>query len=353
MSRVPDERLTVLVTGAAGVVGSLLVRELHGKCDIVALAHKSPVTHPDVITVHGDMTKPRLGLARAVYGELARRVDVVVHSAGLTNFSAPIDRHRTSNVVGTERVLEFVLASGAALHHVSTAYAMIAAPEARVAIEPSNVIHAYVTTKHQADDLVRASGVAASLYRPSNVIGDSRTGEISRSQMVPRMANDLLRSRYPFVPARPSAVLDLVPADVCGDAIARSVLAGTIGADHWLTYGKDSLSISEIVDVVAEFGAEIGRSVRRPLVVDPDDEEAVAAALAQLPARLRLPVRVMYSKLLGLSDALTAGGTFPSSLPLLAERHDLPIPDLRDALKLGLRFVVANGRRRRPTLARA
>ena len=44
----------------------------------------------------------------------------------------------------------------------------------------------------------------------------------------------------------------------------------------------------------------------------------------------------MYRRLLELSDAMSAGGTFPSSLDALEQRYSIQIPDLREAITRGL-----------------
>lgn len=58
---------TILVTGASGVVGSALLRELDGH-PVIALTHHKPVA---TRSVRGDITKPWLGLRPREYRELA------------------------------------------------------------------------------------------------------------------------------------------------------------------------------------------------------------------------------------------------------------------------------------------
>jgi hypothetical protein len=73
--------------------------------------------------VDGDVTKPALGLAPEVRQRLARSVDVVVNSSGLTDFNPDLRDALATNVRATAHVLDFIRESDhAALLHLSTCY---------------------------------------------------------------------------------------------------------------------------------------------------------------------------------------------------------------------------------------
>lgn len=328
------DRPTILVSGASGVVGSALLREL-GDAEAIGLVHSGRLAVERVEALRADVSAPLLGLGERDYRELVARTDVVIHSAGLTDFSAPAHRHHAINVVGTERILELASAAGAPLHHISTSWVRAMEDDAPLRLQPGNAIHAYVDSKVTAERLVEASGVPHSFYRPSNLIGDSRTGKVGPSQFIPQLTLETLRGRLPLLPARPGARLDMVPDDVCGRAIAACALAGEVGSTHWLTYGPASPTIPELVEICAEYARDTGRSFTPPAVVDPDRPDEVAAQLERLPSRQR----GLFPWLVELSAGITAGGVFPTSLATLGERYELPVPDLRDALRRGLAFL--------------
>ena len=76
-----------------------------------------------VEVVEGDVSKPGLGLAPEVRQRLARSVDVVVNSSGLTDFNPDIREALAMNVRATSYVLDFLAESDhAALLHLSTCY---------------------------------------------------------------------------------------------------------------------------------------------------------------------------------------------------------------------------------------
>ena len=318
---------TVLVTGASGVIGGALLHELRG-VDMIGLVHSGELSHEDAESVRADVTRPRFGLPEKRYRELAARTDVIVHSAGLVTFGLPEDRYWDINVRGTEHLLEFAVAAGAPVHHVGTAFVQSFADDAPIKLERSNAVWAYVASKIESDRLFAASGVPHSVFRPPNLIGDSRTGEMARKQFVTQIASDALRGRFPFLPARPGSRFDMVPQDLCGRAIAAVLEADDLGSEWWVAYGEGALTVEELMEEIERFGHRIGAELRLPRLIDPDDSEAIEAAIEPLGA----VGRTMYQRLLELTDAMNAGGVFPSSLDVLTERYGVQVPDLREAV---------------------
>jgi long-chain acyl-CoA synthetase len=73
--------------------------------------------------VEGDVSQPDLGLEEGVRARLAQSLDLVVNSAGLTDFNPDLRDAVSSNVESAEHLLNFVRASDhAALMHLSTCY---------------------------------------------------------------------------------------------------------------------------------------------------------------------------------------------------------------------------------------
>jgi len=73
--------------------------------------------------VEGDVSHPGLGLDEGVRVRLARSLDLVVNSAGLTDFNPDLRDAVSSNVESAEHLLDFIRGSDhAALMHLSTCY---------------------------------------------------------------------------------------------------------------------------------------------------------------------------------------------------------------------------------------
>jgi len=92
------------------------LQEIHGRGLGKFLKEKIEV-------VEGDVSAPGLGLEAATQERLAKSLDVVVNSAGLTDFNPDLRDALSSNVDSTLHLVEFLRSSDhAALMHLSTCY---------------------------------------------------------------------------------------------------------------------------------------------------------------------------------------------------------------------------------------
>ncbi|WP_020661765.1 SDR family oxidoreductase [Amycolatopsis benzoatilytica] len=185
---------TYFVTGATGFLGKRLVARLLARRDtaavhvlvrntsrerLAALARDWPNSDRLVPAV-GDLTEPLLGLDPAGYDG----VDHVVHLGAVYDLTADEAANRSANVEGTRNVLAFAAAAGAGLvHHVSSI--AVAGDHAGRFTEADfdlgqSFSSPYHATKFEAEKLVRAAGLPFRVYRPSAVVGDSRTGEMDK-----------------------------------------------------------------------------------------------------------------------------------------------------------------------------
>ena len=306
--RFPWARRTILLTGASGVVGQAVLPRLRSipQTEVVCLVHRAPVL--GVPCVKGDLTQPRLGLSDAEYSSLVRRVDVVVHSAAVTDFNRTDGSLEATNIGGTEQVVALAEAAGAPLYHVSTAFL-----DAEADGERGRTAASYAASKRAGEEIVRAAAVPHTILRPSVVIGDSRSGYVGSFQGLYLVASAVLSGFVPIIPFDATWPIDLVPSDVVADAIATAVAAEVAGGELWLTAGDRALSVGRAVGHVVEFGRRIGVEVDPPRFVPPEmfDRLIGPVFLEALPRRIRLTVTRLldvFAVYLARKDAM------PSSL---------------------------------------
>jgi len=147
---------TIFLTGGSGFVGTALREQLAGSAWSLRGVLRNPAgSGAGDGFVAGDLLEPDS------YRAALEGADAVVHLAALTGKAAPADYARV-NVEGTRKLIEACKQAGVAqLIHVST----IAAGYA------DQRHYAYAQSKAEAERLVRESGLAFTIVRPTVVLG--------------------------------------------------------------------------------------------------------------------------------------------------------------------------------------
>ncbi|MGW3656561.1 SDR family oxidoreductase [Streptomyces sp. NPDC005151] len=328
-------RRTVLLTGASGVVGRSILRErTPAGPRIISASHSAPIPEAEEPPVALDMTAERFGLDADSHAALAAEVDVVIHSAGLTEWGLTAERYEPINVEGTRRVVEFAEQAGATIHFMSTAFVAALAQDAPVPLGEENVCRNYIRSKHRAEQLLRDSGLPHTIFRPTNLIGDSMTGWTSQGQIVQLMSDWIGRGRAPFIPAHPGIRMDFVPQDLLSKAVLRAIELGDEQGEFWVTYGEEAMNIETCLQLMAKHAAGRGRSLNLPPVVNADELEPDAIAKTPPMTRSYLSVLRDVSEVTRCS-----GGVLPTSMPELRERYGIPRVDDTAAYLASLEYA--------------
>ncbi|HEY0448158.1 SDR family oxidoreductase [Actinophytocola sp.] len=323
---------TILLTGASGVIGRAVAEQLRPH-RVIGLVH-SDTDLPDMHEVlRGDLAEPRLGLSQWDWDRLADEVDVIVHSGALTEWGQPWPRYESINIGGTRRVIELARAADAPVHYVSTCFVHAIERDELGKLGPDNVVRPYIRSKLDSERLLQDSGVPWNIYRPTNLVGDSRTGASSQPQIVQAMSDWFCRGKAPFFPAHKGNLVDVIPLDVTAIAIARAVLADNLGHLHWLTYGADAMTVAQAQEILVAHSAANGKEIPRVPIVDP--RLPLPVPLADVPATSRTFLKV----LIDVSEVTHAcGGVLPTSMRELVEELDVPMPSDQDAYRRSLTY---------------
>jgi NADH dehydrogenase len=240
--------MKVFLTGGTGFVGSEVLRQLvasgHAVRALVREGSEGKLeTLKNVEVYTGDVTD-----ASSLVGAL-EHCDAVIHLVGIIReFPGRGVTFQKTHVTATENILEACKEQGGSRYlHMSS----------NGAREHGST--AYHRTKWQAEELVRASGLDWTIFRPSLIFGPG-------SEFVGMLA-DLIR-RLPVVPVIGSGQYRMQPVAVT--QVATSFVKAlerteTIGSIYHLG-GGESYSYDEILDLTAQaLGKQKAAKMHQPL----------------------------------------------------------------------------------------
>ncbi len=293
-----------LVTGFPGFIGKRLVHRLAGDLRggdrlILLVQAKNARAAAEALgasgveraeVVQGDLEQMHLGLSGAEFKAIARDVTDLWHLAARSHLGTDRAEMRRVNVEGTRNVLDLALSARRLrrLSHFSTAY--VCGDRVGVILEEELAMgqrfhNPYEETKFQAELLVRRAQaeIPATVFRPSIVVGDSRTGEIDRFEGPYALAILLVASPVAVplpLPGDAVAPLNVVPVDFVVEA-ARAIAENPAGAGRTVhLVDPCPLSARRVYEMIAERAGK-----RLPPVSVP---ARVFEALLQLPLLERL-----------------------------------------------------------------
>ncbi|MBI5122865.1 SDR family oxidoreductase [Candidatus Roizmanbacteria bacterium] len=202
---------TIFLTGATGFVGSYLTYEFLKQGYALKLLIRDKkisaeerlekslsylIKEPGEYTklkdnfeiIHGDITCDNLGIKPRIHKRLQSEVDIVFHNAALTSFEeSKSGELKRNNLKGTRNVLDFTLKlKNPEFHYMSTAY--ICGQNNGVFSEDDldagqSFNNPYEESKFRAEKLINKYRerffLKTAVYRPSIIVGDSKTGKTS------------------------------------------------------------------------------------------------------------------------------------------------------------------------------
>jgi nucleoside-diphosphate-sugar epimerase len=268
----------VFFTGFPGFLGSeLLPRILQRRADAVAHC----LVQPKFAALARERAAGFGERVRIIEGDITSRLsgdpdDVVEiwHLAAVYDLAVSESLGRRVNVDGTKHVLDFAERCGALerLHYVSTCY-VSGRHEGRFREDDLEVSQSfnnfYESTKYLAEVEVRKRrGLPVTIYRPSVVVGDSRTGATQKFDGPYFVMQWILRqprgfSLLPVVGRPANHRFNVVPRDFIIEAIDYlSANPASLGRCYHLA-DPAPLTVDETINVIAE--ATEHRVVRIPL----------------------------------------------------------------------------------------
>jgi len=260
-----DERFVLLVRGdKRGSPRQRLHRILESRYD----EGRVEAFKKRIDLVPGDITWERFGMDDRAYEALAGSVDRIIHSAASVVFNHPLEQARTINVKGTETILDFAESCHAKgilkrVDYIGTAY--VAGDRSGLVLEDEldkgqSFHNTYEQTKFEAETLVRErmKNLPLTIYRPSIIVGDSKTGRTSSFNVMYFPLKIYARGIWRSIPGNPGSKVDIVPVDyICEALDIISSREDTIGHCYHLTASGRASTMGTVTKMAADyFGAK-------------------------------------------------------------------------------------------------
>ena len=277
---------TIFITGATGNVGAKLVAQILQNdlnAHLVLLIRSQSTVEGEqrvmeavqmvspeidysqarrrIEVVCGDVSMDKLGFSDWEYSKFAEEVTHIIHSAATTQFNLPLECAHQVNVVGTKNVMEFAKMAQHAgnlnkVAHISTAYVC---GNLEGTIYENNTAkgdgfsNSYEHTKWVAEQLVRdmMGQLPVMIFRPSIVVGDSRTGRTIKFNVLYTPLYYMWRGYVKALPCAPDAPVDVVSADFVAESITHIFLTSeqAVGKTFHIVAGSGkAASIEEIAE---------------------------------------------------------------------------------------------------------
>lgn len=244
------EPKAILLTGATGFLGAYLLEELLQKtsADIYCLVRCSDIEegknrlqknlefyslwqddfNSRIIPIVGDLGKPLFGLSQLAFNELAAIIDIIYHNGAWVNSARPYSTLKPVNVLGTQEVLRLASREQTKfVHFVSTLGVFLGDNREEIGriteIDSPNFVNlqgGYRQSKWVAEQLVMVAqkrGLPACIYRPSRIIGNSKTGINGNFQdfLCILLKGCIQLKKFPDL----NTQIDIVPVDYVSRAI--------------------------------------------------------------------------------------------------------------------------------------
>lgn len=263
--------MRVLLTGATGLLGSVLLHELlSARHEVLVLARGRDGLPPaarvlSILSALGMVNGiERLRVVEGGADDLGTELacsgvpDAVVHAAAAVKFSSTLEELLSSNVESTRELLRALdaMAPESHFHYISTAY--VCGDRAGVCREDEGDLgqgfrHPYERSKLTAEALVREACARAgrpfTVYRPSIIMGSSRDGASANfnglAQFLKVLDIHARRCRSAGGGARAArihcaagATKNIVPVDWVASSLRRLVEEPRPGATYHLTHPR-------------------------------------------------------------------------------------------------------------------
>jgi nucleoside-diphosphate-sugar epimerase/pimeloyl-ACP methyl ester carboxylesterase len=265
--------MNIFLTGGTGFIGRRLLSELASQHHIYVLVREKSRLHtvinqlpadqrPNILEIHGDLTKPRLGLDDTSYKQLLA-TDVIIHAGGPMNIELSLRDAEQSFLYPAKSLVHLAkdIHDIKGLKHFIHVVGFMSPYHEQNAL--SDLDHLldkeppYEKMKFLADSYIRKNlhslNIPLSTVNPSVVVGDSFSGKTEQLGGLSILIDAVRRNLMALVPGGDDYWLPMVHIDHAASFIAKLVnSAGLSSNTYYLLDSKqESPSIRDLIKLMA------------------------------------------------------------------------------------------------------
>ena len=221
-----ESTITLLVRGENEHEAASRVRSIAAR---VAAEHNIPDAAERMDGIFGDVALEDCGMTREQMARLINSTTHIVHGAATIRFDHPIEEARAINCGGTRHMLALAqkcVDRGTLERFVYIGSSSVSGQRGgRISEDELEMgqkfFNTYEQSKNESERIVRNhfDRIPATVFRPSIIIGDSRTGKTTSFNVIYIPLRLLQRGMLTYVPGTPDTLMDLVPIDWVDDAM--------------------------------------------------------------------------------------------------------------------------------------
>lgn len=184
----------------------------------------------NAISLNGDITKNNLGLSPKEFKKISKEITHIIHCAANIKLILPLKEARNLHFNGTKNIIELAKTCKflKRFNYLST---MEIAGNISGKISENfikikrNFLNTYEIAKSETEEYLQSEikkGLPITIYRPSMVIGDSKTGKILKfSTFYYTLKESVINPKAGIVPASDNFYLDIIPVDFVSESICE------------------------------------------------------------------------------------------------------------------------------------
>ncbi len=277
--------MNYLVTGATGFIGRYVVdlllkrpeNRVHAlvrpgsETKLEQLRQRLDVSPDRLVLISGDLGQPSLGISDDNIRKLNGEIDHFFHIGAIYDLNAAEEPQRQVNVDGTRQALSIAARLGVGCFHHVSSIAVAGTYDGHfredMFEQATGLDDPYFVTKHLAEKCVREEAeVPYRIYRPSMVVGDSRTGTMDKVDgpyylfRLLEALGRVLPDGFPLVGIE-GGQFNIVPVDYVAKAMVY--IAHQPGWDGQCFHLTDSrhYRLQELLDLISQQSDQLPRFI--------------------------------------------------------------------------------------------